>query len=615
MRVRSQSDGVSRTEHALRILDQVEAQLAPLVGLLQRTAGGFVPITSAFDQISEDLADGRRRRVEEVIRIGIMGGRGSGKSTLANALLGSRLLPHSAMMFCTGIPTAIRYSASPSLDIESGILEHEYHKRDIPLSELQSVLASVARESENRSNSKQVTSIRVGFPEKWLVGKELVDVPGFTKGNPLHQSFAEKYAKHYCDVCFVLINNAESIEVGPHQGWEALAKIFSDRTDTTVFIINKCDQADDADIQFMKESFATHFQGRKPEIFEISSLNILNQNGDLFRYHDFLHYVTSLSTRQSLILVQAILGRLLANFTSLRELSGLSNDRLDKLSDQIRTITQNDFPRLYKDLVNQLKMRDALSANIPVVDLSEFDLPANTLGLSPYEYATDLVESIKSQIPALDQIVQQQQASIYSAIIAKFERCTREFGLCLRAKLSEFEAHFGVTTSIQEPHLQQVFPRTEFNPSRIERLKPTTLRLWVERILPNSLLGREVQFSSRPINVSLGIIEIGFPVPVALKSRKDVSAKIQREIPAQAVALMNEYIHSSLDAFVRQVAKSYDVAMKSYRQEWLRQLREYANRVEAAKPLGTTTNLKALDSFVSRVGAAYDEVARLQHND
>jgi energy-coupling factor transporter ATP-binding protein EcfA2 len=199
---------LTRTTKAIQILNNVYLQTTSLLNAFNASkAGGHAQLEELFEQIRDDLNDAKKRSETETIRLGILGGRGSGKSSLANALMGDSYLPESAIIFCTSLPTTIKYSGKNYLRIESELQEYSYEGLDISNSDIKNHLRKICKESENPNNEKKISKIIIGLPQGILDGKEIVDLPGFTKGNPLHQAFAERYAKHYCDVCLVLLRN------------------------------------------------------------------------------------------------------------------------------------------------------------------------------------------------------------------------------------------------------------------------------------------------------------------------------------------------------------------------------------------------------------------------
>lgn len=282
---------------ALRILESVREKVDSLLKSLNAEKTGHQELREHFEQIWKDIEDVEERAKLGTVRVGILGGRGSGKSTLANALIGEDILPEAAIIFCTNIPTTIKYRHSGYLlEIESGLEDHNYSDSNIVPSEAKRILNLVCNESENPDNIKKISRIMVGVPHQILDGKEIVDVPGFTRGNPLHQAFAERYAKHYCDICLVIISEPDTVQLGEYGGLEALARCFADRLNSTVFIINKCDRSNEKEIEFIKKKFIGYLhvatadspQPFEPLIYEVSAKNSLNGEGYQYEFQPLL---------------------------------------------------------------------------------------------------------------------------------------------------------------------------------------------------------------------------------------------------------------------------------------------------------------------------------------
>lgn len=441
----------SKTLRALSILTGINSEVAYLLKEINASQAGDIELEQLFEQIHKDVQDAQKRAATETIRLGILGGRGSGKSTLANALMGDDLLPESAIVFCTSLPTTIKYSQHTFLRIESDVEEYNFNELNVHSQTMKKILNEICKESENPNNIKKVSKIVIGLPQGILDGKEIVDVPGFTKGNPLHQAFAEQYAKHYCDVCLVLINNAESVEIGSHQGLEALARVFEDRLESTIFIINKCDQSTNRDIEYIRVSLQTALRGMSPIVLDISAKNSLNGNGPQFQYSELLGHLAFLSARRTLVLVRALSGRLISNFTSLKELCNLSTTDLDVFHTNIQGLLSEGIDKHKKRLNQNLQRKEILPEAMPKLDISKFELPQNALGLNPHEYASQLVDSIQSQISILDKFVQENQAIIYKALDTRFELEITRFNQEIQEKVKGFEAKFGITSSIEPP--------------------------------------------------------------------------------------------------------------------------------------------------------------------
>lgn len=321
---------INETYKSLDILQKSQDSVSNLLQSLNANNSGFKEIQELFEHIRNDEKDVNERVRAERIRIGILGGRGSGKSTLANALIGVPILPESAIIFCTSIPTSISYSENYQLNINSDFSEYKISKKNVTVDEMRETLLKICKESENPENTKRINEIRIGVPSKTLDSKEIVDVPGFTRGNPLHQKFAENYAKYYCDICFVIISNPDAIQIEKKEGLEALIHCFCNRLDSTVFIINRCDESSPTDIAYLRNKFLnmlrikTQDSNVSPLIFELSAKNTIQCQGSEFEFRKLLDHLIFLSSRKSVVLAKAYLERLITNFSLLRELCNLS---------------------------------------------------------------------------------------------------------------------------------------------------------------------------------------------------------------------------------------------------------------------------------------------------
>lgn len=604
----------SKTMQAINILNDVYSQTTALLNTMNVSGAGHAQLGELFEQIRDDMNDAKKRSETETLRLGVLGGRGSGKSSLANALMGDSYLPESAIIFCTSLPTTIKFSARTFLSIESELKEQSYEAVDIRNSDIKKRLQSICKESENPNNEKMITKITIGLPQGILDGKEIVDVPGFTKGNPLHQAFAERYAKHFCDVCIVLINNSESVEIGNYQGLEALARSFAERLDSTVFIINKCDESQENDLKYIKKQLRDYLKGQEPVIFEVSAKNSLADKGKQYGFPDLLGHLAHISTRRNLILVRATIGRLVSNFRSLQELCQLTQSDLDELHQGINGLLVSGINDYKKKFEKNLSREQILPKVEPALDLSAFDLPQNSLGLPPNEYAKQLVESIKSQLTILDEFIQKHQANIYRSYNNQYEMEIDNFSKNLQAKVKEFETRFNISTTIESPTVENRIQKMNFDPSRIEKLKPFPFRLWLEQRLPEVLV-RDVKFWLSPISISYSGVSIKIGIPIGVQSAKDMTAKFKQKVPDDAIKIMNEYLYNSLDEFIRQLQTDYSQATNKFAKDWEKCLRDYIARIEMAKVITSRESQRKFDDLIKNLDIAHERVRKLVSQD
>jgi energy-coupling factor transporter ATP-binding protein EcfA2 len=605
----------NKTVQALKILEKTNERVNSILKEINAGNAGYIKIQELFSQIQADIADAGDRADKETIRIGILGGTGSGKSTLANALMGDNILPDSAIIFCTSIPTTIRYIHQQyMLEVESELEKHRVQEKYREPTRMKDILRSICKESENPNNNKKIVKITIGVPAGILDGKEIVDVPGFTKGNPLHQAFAERYAKYYCDVCLVLINNSGSVEINSREGLEALAYAFQNRLDSTAFIVNKCDEGSKSDIDFIQGNLKKYLRSESLHLFRISSRNSLTGTGEHYDFSNLLGYLAFLSSRKTLVLVKALLERLIANFTSLRDLCHLTRDELAALHQDIKNLLNIEFDNLSNQLKNNISKDEIAPKKAPKINISAFDLPT-PMGVEPYEYAKKLVDSLSSQSSQiLDEYVQQYQAQIYRAFNSRFEEKLGEFNQDIQRKVNEFEYKFGISSSIQMPKVENAFKISNFNPSQIEKLKPPGFRLWAESILPEILV-KDVKFWLSPISIEAGFFSLKLGVPIGLKRKGEMTFEMQKNIPEQAIRLMNHYLYESLNKFLMELNKYYKSVVTQFIDDWRKCLRNYLKQIEIAQVITEPASLKKVDDFVNAIRHSSEEIANLMSQD
>ena len=530
--------------------------------------------------------------------------------------MGVSFLPESAIIFCTSIPTSISYSDNYQLDIRSDLPEYDYKKTDVPVDVMKDTLLKICKESENPKNTKRIHEIRIGVPSKTLDSKEIVDVPGFTRGNPIHQAFAESYAKYYCDICFVIISHHDSIQIGKLEGLDAIVQCFSTRLDSTVFIINRCDESSSADIAYLRNDLflnkvriKTQDPNVTPLILELSAKNTIQQQGSEFEFRKLLDHLIFLSSRKTVVLAKAYLERLITNFNLLRELCSLSESNLNILEKDINSLLNIEFSAYRQNLLSNLERDhlrdDELSLpDIPQINLDYFDLPG-PLGNGSYQYAEDLVNSLQEQTKALDEFIQANQAVIYDRINSRFEKLVENFNHTLQEKIKDIESSFNIKTSIEIPKIDRALPVQSFNPKEIEKLKPISIRVWVEKAFPHdSVLVRDIKFWKSPLSIKLGWLTFDLGIPVGVQSLTDKKMEIRKKIPEEALIIINAYVHNSLDEFAGRLFSSYKKALEKFFREWEDSLRTHKNRIKAAKTLTSPSSLNKIDAFITATSEA-----------
>lgn len=590
------------TLQSLSILTKVETIVDDLLTTVSSRDAGYLAITEIVRQIKSDIQDAKERAERETLRIGILGGRGSGKSTLANALIGVELLPESAIVFCTSIPTTIKYAPAYHLQVSSDIESNNVDEQTNDTDYVRATLNSICKESENQDNVKQITKISLGIPNLLLDGKEIVDVPGFTKGNDLHQAFAERYAKYYCDLCIVLINNSESVEINGDGGLPALCKTFRGRLDSTIFILNKADQSSDGDIEYIMKTLSRHVEGGAPTVFVVSARNTMKETGDRFEFNKLLGYLSFLSGRKVVFLVRALLYRLISNFAALRDLCRLSSSTLSAIGLDLEKLATSEFNEIERTLRRQVAPEAVIPRDFAALDLSRLTLPHQLNATGAFDYENQILRVLATHgTELLSDHAQKQQAQIFKLFTTSFDQQLASFEAQIRSRLADFESKFGVRTEIAPPSIQKAFRLKAFDPATIERLRPPKFRLWCERNLPNILV-REVVFWKSPVTLKLPLgigVAISLPLPAGLIGRTRALEEKAKVVPEKVVAIMNEYLFEAMSGFVREMGSEYDRALDDYIAAWAGCLLEYSRKVQLAKDLTEPSAMSRFESVSS----------------
>jgi hypothetical protein len=600
-----------RSMQALALLNKAGDKVSELLDEFSKNGAGQVEISEILKQIQHDIYDARERAGTETIRLGILGGRGSGKSTFANALIGEALLPESAIVFCTSIPTTIKYAVKYHVEIESDIEENNVDEVTDSSEYIRNALRKVCKESENQDNVKQITKISLGVPNFILDGKEIVDVPGFTKGNALHQAFAEKYAKYYCDLCLVLINNSESVEINGEGGLAALCSTFRNRLESTVFIINKADQSLMEDLNYIKKQLRKNFDDKDVTVYVISSKNSLSRDGVQFEMSDLFSYISYLSGRKLIILVRALLQRLTSNFATLSDLCKLSTGTLGKIEAGIQNLIKNDFPEAEIQLRKGIAEKSTIPKDISRIDTSKFILPHPLIASGAYEYANQILDALsESGAEVLADHVQNQQAKIFRDFSEQFEEQIAVFESKIRVSIKDFERKFGVNVFVDMPSIKTDFKVSAFNPAKIEKIKPAKFYVWAEKSLPK-ILARDLKFWASPVTVKfpLGIsATFKLPLPIGIKTHEDALNDLTKDVLQRAYDVMNSYIFECISAFVRELWGEYEKGLNNYVDEWKRCLSDCDKKIKVAQGISEPDSLKKLNSIVHTLEGLLNEV-------
>lgn len=583
------------------LLNQVKEVTNKFFSSINYDTAAYQSISRVINQIDQDISDAITREAEGIIRIGILGARGSGKSTFANALMENYYLPESAIIFCTTIPTTIRYKRQAYLEIESEIQENSYKHQfteEENFSEIiKEKLNSVCKESNNPENIKKITHIDLQLPVGLLDGKEIVDVPGFTKGNPLHQTYAIRYSKYYCDICIVLINNAESVEFENCEGIAAYQRIFNDRTDSTIFIINKCDACSDQDIQYLQKTFLQILPSAN--IFQISAKNILSNEGQQYQYHKLLDKLFLLTNRKTYVLAYSLLERLIANFSSLRDLCALSSENLSNLENDFDNLLNIEFDAYFQTLQTEMAIEYTVPKELPMINIDSFNIPPSIGIIGPNDYINKLVSALNEQSKAIvNESIQTFEANFFNDFISRFDQQIGRFNCQIQKKISEFEYQFGVKTEIQSPKLDCLPNICMFDPSKFDMLKPNGFKLMLEKYLPGFLV-RDLQFWKPPMNISVGPFSINLGIPIGIKTNKEMLDAKSQIVQENALRIMNACIYESNNSFVNEIYKSYNSLCESYQKEWKTRLLNYRGKISAAKVLTSSETINSINNLIN----------------
>jgi hypothetical protein len=254
--------------------------------------------------------------------------------------------------------------------------------------------------------------------------------------------------------------------------------------------------------------------------------------------------------------------------------------RLLTLENDINSLLNIEFIAYKQNLICNLEKdhqrEDDLSLpEIPQIGLDYFDLPS-PLGNGAYQYAEELVKSLGVQSKMLDDFIQDNQAVIYDRLNARFEKLVENFNNALQEKIKDIESSFGIQTSIESPKIDRAFPVQSFNPKEIEKLKPLSLRVWVERFLPHdTLLVRDIKFWKSPLSIKLGWLTFNLGIPVGVYNITEQKFETRKKLPEEAIQIMNAYVNSAVDEFAIKLFSSYKKALEKFFSEWEDSLRSH----------------------------------------
>lgn len=612
---------VNKLESSSRLANAIFGEVTmganALLNQLAANEPGNPKIQELFVKIREDIDDAARRADSGTLRIGILGGRGSGKSTLANALVGTPILPDAALASCTSLPTTIRYNrGNYCIRITSESSENAFESHNVPLNELQQKVWQVCDESQNPGNRKKVTGLTVGIDSDILVGKEIVDVPGFTRGTPLHQAFAERYAKHLCDACLVLINNPEAVEFGGYQGIPALAKAFEDRLDTVVFIINKCDLAkpplDSPNAEPMiftrltEELFnSLGSSSSRVRLRKISAANSLGREGKQYHWQDLTGDLNRMTVRRSLVITLGLMGRLISSFNQLAELCNLAGPELDELEKRIKTLRADAVPPVsaVKARLNELRERQTQATNALSV-LQVIEVPPIIAENHPFVTKVQLIDAVQAQMDDVRRFVEKEQAKIFLEFASAFETEVEALSGALYNRLESIMKLFKLKAAIEIPKADIKIELKDFNSAAIERLRPSNFLLWQAHHLPD-LLSQEVILVEVPMTLTIipGVLSIPIRPPIlpVLLTQEEMTKGFREKLAKTVQEEVEGYVRDSLKHVTLWAFNAYSKAVDEYAQRCLAFVDEYAKRVQTAKAIVSPDAIAQFTSFVEQL--------------
>jgi len=393
-------------------------------------------------------------------------------------------------------------------------------------------------------------------------------------------------------------------------GLSALCNAFKDRIESTIFIINKADQSSKGDINYVKTVIRRNLDGQEFTLFVVSSKNVLEHNDSQFDFQDLRDHISFLSEKKIVFMVLSLLQRLSSNFRTLKDLCHLSTSTLNSINNDINKILSEDIKTFEKSFRKNIAQKSIIPEKAPELDLSLFLIPSQLEASGPYDYTRKIIDSLgTSGIEILNNHIQEYQASLFKSFNNKFEEQVSFFDASLREKVQQFEQKFNIKTSISIPNIVNNFKITAFNPSKIEKLRPTSFRLWAEKTLP-SIFVRDITFWKSPVKISGGGIEIGLtlPIPIGFRNKFDSLEKISSSVPEKALEIMNEYRMEAISTFVRELVSAYENALSNYFSAWKTCLRDYQRRVNHAKSLTEADSMAKLNELSKSLDSSLAEI-------
>ena len=185
-----------------------------------------------------------------------------GKSTLINALVGDAVLPVGVIPV-TAVVTVVRHGDARRVRVKTRTAGW----RETPLAEL----ASYVTEEQNHDNVKEVLAVEAYVPSPLLTsGMCLVDTPGLGSVHSGNTAATRQFVPHI-DAALVVLGADP-----PISGEElALVEEVARQVAHVVFVINKADRLDEADVaqarSFTSKVIAEQLRRTAPDILVVSA--------------------------------------------------------------------------------------------------------------------------------------------------------------------------------------------------------------------------------------------------------------------------------------------------------------------------------------------------------
>lgn len=208
---------------------------------------------SEADKLATEL-EVMKKRLDEPLRVAVVGFVKAGKSTLMNAIMKEKILFTGAIE-TTSIPSWFKYAPNPSISV----VFKDGHKENYAFEELKKW--TVKAETDKNPRAADVTYIELKYPNEVLKTMELIDTPGFGAG-----SSASDRAMDF----FGFDSNVQQSEQDKESS--RITAEFAAQADAIIYGFAKSAQAGDQEI-------LTAFQGDTvaPNTSPINALGVLTK--------------------------------------------------------------------------------------------------------------------------------------------------------------------------------------------------------------------------------------------------------------------------------------------------------------------------------------------------